>query len=116
MVYYENKDFQQTTGEEQAKKLAEQNLESCRNIYGEAYFWAMFALLIVGLISMFVANGMSKRAAEPTTTAQDIFGIMSDFGTTHGKVKIFGSLCLLAVVGMFAAMLVCRLQGYKCSL
>lgn len=114
MVYYENKDFQQTTGEDQAKKLAEQNLASCRNIYGEAYFWAMFALLIVGLISMFVANGLSKRAS---ISEQDfIRGIMDDFGTTHGKVKIFGSLCLLTVVAMFAAMLVCRMQGYKCTL
>lgn len=101
MVYYENKDFEQTAAEKAAADLAKQNLETCKTVDGDAYFWAMFALLVIIALSVISYWAMGKYGME-----QQITNPMS--WTARQWVMALGGLASLAVLGMYIPMIDCR--------
>lgn len=93
MVYYENKDFQQTAAEKAAADLAKKSLETCQTVDGNAYFWAMFSLLIIAALCAIAYWGMGYT------------GVYTD---KRKWVMGLGGLASLAVVGMYIPMIDCR--------
>lgn len=118
MVYYEDDEFDQATSLKDASSseiMLENEIRRCKIINGDAFFWALFALICVALICLcafFVQRKAAKgaQAGVPLEVSQQYVVPVLGFDTdsTEGKFALAGIAAVAAAVSMFIAQLTCR--------
>ena len=113
-----NNTFHQTDAEKQAAKLAADSLKTCQIVDGDAYFWAMFSLLVIAAFCALVYIFLKKRGRKtegvpleeseeegPTAFVQTVNPM--NWRLKQWMVAI-GGLASVAVVAMYFPIIDCR--------
>lgn len=114
-----NDTFNQTDAEKQAAKLAADSLKTCQIVDGDAYFWAMFSLLVIAAFCALVYVFLKKRGrrtegVELAVASENEEG--GEFGQTINPMNwrlkqwmvALGGLASVAVVAMYFPIIDCR--------
>ena len=108
-----NDTFNQTDAEKQAAKLAADSLKTCKIVDGDAYFWAMFSLLVIAAFCALVYVFLKKRGRKTEAVAkEEETAFVQTVNPMNWSVSqwmvALGGLASVAVVAMYFPIIDCR--------